>query len=484
MKKILLANIGNRNLYVEDTNGYFTTIDRYVSDKRLMQYIEITERNLTEKVLFKKFTEDLWNKIIDKQPHLSLQLEILTAKVVQQDGYGQVVIFFTQQEDEKFNHQDTVYEALIIEHLLKKEFPQIEVRLLKIDGNPTDENNLFEHYAVQIKELIKKNPDSSFAYLDAGGTTQMKYAAKIVFDYYLKQYQNNLQIRYINYLQDYSENVERRLFNQYYALDLASEFINAYDFESAFQTLSRISTPSDNILSIILHTNIAANRLAFNNRKRWHIHLNDGTKLQAIAEQYIRGKVPNGFLNYPELASSKTELFEFASICQHYFLTQNYTLGVATYYRLCEEIGKTYAEKIMRIDLDPESNRKQFVNQTQNDIIGYLPSFGSQKYGIPYLIAFAHADSLSRHSSAHSIIDSIRPTISHVNLLQSGKGINMLRNRCWLAHNSLSIEKADIDAEVNGFLQKHLPQIFKTLGMPVKNIFEEIRQNLLTMLKE
>ncbi len=116
---------------------------------------------------------------------------------------------------------------------------------------------------------------------------------------------------------------------------MASEFINAYDFESAFQTLSRISTPSDNILSIILHTNIAANRLAFNNRKRWHIHLNDGTKLQAIAEQYIRGKVPNGFLNYPELASSKTELFEFASICQHYFLTQNYTLGVGSISTIC-----------------------------------------------------------------------------------------------------------------------------------------------------
>ncbi len=51
MKKILLANIGNRNLYVEDTNGYFTTIDRYVSDKRLMQYIEITVYQLPSRLL-------------------------------------------------------------------------------------------------------------------------------------------------------------------------------------------------------------------------------------------------------------------------------------------------------------------------------------------------------------------------------------------------------------------------------------------------
>jgi hypothetical protein len=51
MKKILLANIGNRNLYVEDTNGYFTTIDRYVSDKRLMQYIEISVYQLPSRLL-------------------------------------------------------------------------------------------------------------------------------------------------------------------------------------------------------------------------------------------------------------------------------------------------------------------------------------------------------------------------------------------------------------------------------------------------
>lgn len=475
MKKLLLANIGSRNLQVINSNGDLLTIEEYIKDNRIEEYIDIHENSLREKYLFRNFTKDLLYNVEKKVLKIKLKLGILTEIIIDKVEYDEIILFYSDQEDGRYNHQDTLYAAQIISRELIQYSPNLKVDLRLIAGNPTDENNLFSNYAKHAKALIDLHPDDSlFAYLDAGATSQMKYATKIVFEYYLRQHSKPFKIQYISYLDDYSNNVERQFSQAYYTLDVASQFVKSFNFQSAAALFNKVSTENnESIRSLYEHLVIAAHRLAFNSRLVAELPEVD---TQDWAISYKNGKTTDGFLPYTELVSSKAELFEISSICQHYFNQKNYTLAIATYYRLCEEICQTYVKSQLGNTLSVDADRKSFERLAELEVKDVFS--GQIRYGLPLLLSWCFADSTKRSLPIANLFKCLIPTISHSNRIK-GKGLNELRNRCWLAHNNRSINSDDIEKEVPSFFSKDWPDFVKYLKLPKRNIFEEIQTNLL-----
>ena len=87
MKTVLISNIGNRNI-------------KYKGEE-----IPVKEKQ------FKTLTKYYWNDIDNLIENISI--EILPNHI--NENVEKIYLFVTNQKDEKFNHQDTLYEGLIIQ---------------------------------------------------------------------------------------------------------------------------------------------------------------------------------------------------------------------------------------------------------------------------------------------------------------------------------------------------------------------------------
>lgn len=436
MEKILISNIGNRNLLFKNES------------------ISIKE--------FKTLTQVYWNEYAKYINDFSLQI---IQNHINKD-IKQIYLIVTNQHDEKFNYQDTIYEGFIIKKIIEEKY-QITVQLIEFNDNPSDENTLFEKLEIELKKVFIAHPNHYFIFNDAGGTTQMKYVCKELLEYYVP---HCYQIVYSN--KDDEKKVINRIFgSKYTLLKTAYSFVEQYQYHEALKIVEQIPLEAKTPFTIQWWLKYADARKNFNREQvKNDIKLNDFPfKKNQLIQQYAKAELPDNIIPFLELKKDKrADIFEIASLCQLYFSLKEYSLGVLTYYRLVEEIVSAFIST-KKISTDKLSVREELAKNTCAQYKSKYP-FLEPQWGLPLQIIIGLEES---EPTMKKIFETIKQTIANLNG-QKEKGLNILRNHCYLVHRMQAITEDKINDHCPGFLETTLPNFFSQLNMPQVNIYDQI----------
>jgi hypothetical protein len=467
---VLISNIGNNNL-------------KHGESKDFTEYLS---KNYNDKNDFKEVTNLWWQAIQEEEPGILkeieskiLRIDILHYYLDKPDVYKieHLYIFATNQDDPKYDGQDTIYAGNIVKYLVNKFYPEVEVHLIIYEGNPTSDDRLMNFIAPKVKNIKKTHSlEECFYYNDAGGTPQMKLVLKELLLYYLEP--KRLKISYVDPL-DQQREVQRDFYKKYTYLSTAKSFVHLFNYSGALNVLDQI--PDGIKVNPFLKDYLLLSQYRINfdfdkAKEAYEKSTSEIRKNKLWQHGYFQKNLRDAwvpFQIFKTKADFRFNIFEAASICQLYFMQKNYTLAIATYYRLCEEMGQCFAEakgnRFYGID-----QRDEFVKKHQIQLQKEYPKARLDRYGLPFLLAYGISN--ANESNLKELFGELIKTCSYVNGTKTG--LNDLRNQCFLAHSNQAITKEKIEETVPGFFSNILPQIWKLLGMPEQNIYEQINQEL------
>jgi len=467
MKKILISCIGNRNITYQ---GNY--IDEHVRQHKLEDYL-ITLPNGRKVADFKAFTQWLLTHYEEEKANIALQIINHPIEQYQQE-ISEIVLVITQQEGH-FQYQDTLYEGALMQKLIQAQYG-LPVTLIEYSGNPIDEDQIVDQISPSLKALIATHQETAFIYNDAGGTPQLKAMLKELLAYYLPAHY--FQVVYANQHDEVSD--KKRLYAKRYALlKVARAFVQRYDYQGALGIIQQISEALLPQPDLIIYLQVAAARLNFEHRSVQQTLLDPASpkviRKNRLLQTYAQRKLPEGVEMFPKDYSnySQHNIFEIASICQLYFSLERYTLGVATYYRLCEEVCDNLIEDQYGYRLEKRAERDRFAEEHH--------SFLKKKYkNINRFTLFSRMAFVSEHGSKHlkKLGKLMMKTNSNFKNSSSQEGIDSLRNHCFLAHKNQPVTQAMIEENCPGFLTEVLPGIFHLLQLPEKNIYAQMNDDL------
>ncbi|MEK6482150.1 hypothetical protein WJR50_31720 [Catalinimonas sp. 4WD22] len=455
MKKILISNIGNRNIKYTGT------------------LVSTNEHNHLHTKSFREDSEVIWNAYETEKKFIKEQILVNHIERLKDELYG-IILFVTNQEN-SFNFQDTIFEGKILQCLFKEKYG-LNTSIYEYNSNPTDEEQIVKYVAKVLKEVITEYSHSLVIYNEAGGTPQMKSVIKDLLRYYLPE--NKFLVTY----SDQQDQVydKKRLYGQKYTLlKSARDFTNKYEYAAA----AKIIGDADNLVGVdkalLLYVTMAAARKNFERELVKKQLQNADTpkhlRKNVLLQHYAQSKLPENIEIFSEVFSktSQSNIFEIASICQLYFHLEIYTLGVATYYRLCEELLQCWAKETYReFDLTRKRDRDKLVNENNSDLKNTYPNMRNE-YGLPFLIALSIRDG---DKSIIPLFQRLSQTNSFFS--NSSKGIDLLRNKCYLAHKNQSVTPKMINQSNPLFLSNILPEIFDLLNLPDVNIYEQMNRDI------
>ncbi|OFX30466.1 MAG: hypothetical protein A2X08_05520 [Bacteroidetes bacterium GWA2_32_17] len=441
MEKILISNIGNRNLHFKDIE------------------ISINE--------FKILTQTYWNDFDSYKKHISLQ-------IIKNHIDGQVekiYLIVTNQQDEKHNYQDTIFEGMIMQKMILENY-NIPVQLIEFNGNPSDENTLFEKLENELKKVFKAHPEHHFIFNDAGGTTQMKQVCKELLAYFVPS--ERYKIVYSN-KSDEKKVIERFFSNKFTLLKTALRFAEHYRYSEALDIVNQIPVQANVPNSIRWWLKVADARKMFNREQlKSFVKLADfPLKEKQIIQQYAQCIIPDACVQFTEFKKKhRADIFEIASLCQLYFKQKEYSIGVLTYYRLVEETVSDFCSSL-KYDTDNPNAREKIAEQIYNKYKNKYPLL-SPEWGLPLQVVIGLEES---KLPLQNLFNLFKKTISFFNT-DNNKGINILRNQCYLVHRRQAITEDKINEHCPDFLEQILPDIFKQLDMPKQNIYEKMNHEI------
>ncbi len=229
--KILFNNIGNRHLKYS-----FTGKDKDGNP---------VEKNLyNEKFEFKTATQQLFENF--EQEKDKIQIEILKKYLDEKnktDYPDRIILFGTDQEkttqEKKHTNQDTYWAALIVKNIIEEKY-NIPVEVIKIERNPSDENELIPVYQQLFKQIKNNYSQSEWFFLDAGGTPQQKLTSKLL----MPEIYSNTKIEYISNVEGVDENDLREKnteeLEKIFVKKNVKELTKNYHYASAYQLLRKV----------------------------------------------------------------------------------------------------------------------------------------------------------------------------------------------------------------------------------------------------
>ncbi len=169
MKKILIGNIGNRNLKL---NGKFIT---KVFDAE-------------DKISFREQTFSIWQQILKNEFDEERLESVIINEVIEKEKQNleKVYLISSDMPETLRNDQDTIFAGEILSHLFKKQYKNIEFENYPVRESVFKYDDLFRAYRPFLLKLKNENPDKKIIYCDAGGTSQQKFALKISLEYLFK----------------------------------------------------------------------------------------------------------------------------------------------------------------------------------------------------------------------------------------------------------------------------------------------------------
>lgn len=178
MAKILLANIGNRNLVQIAENGNLTNLK---------------DIDFLPKKSFRDDTEVLLKWIENKEEPLEkYAINILNAVLEKEEIFDKIFLFASNQKSvksERDKRQDTIYAAEIIKLILAKDakYANIEVNIVEMQKNPSQVDEQILEFREKITNILSNHSDDEIIICDSGGTPQQKSALKLVTEYVLNK---------------------------------------------------------------------------------------------------------------------------------------------------------------------------------------------------------------------------------------------------------------------------------------------------------
>ena len=179
MKKIILANIGNRNISYQDEH-----YDRKLHGlsfrewtKQLVDSYENVSADLSENIITRLLDP------IDNQPGVAV------------GDVHKLILFATNQLNETKQDQDTLYEAELIKRLFEQQYG-FPVEIQQLQCRVTDNDALLRTYRNKLSALLVNSTNEQFIICDAGGTAQLKFNLKIIAEYLLPT--ERFEVLYVN----------------------------------------------------------------------------------------------------------------------------------------------------------------------------------------------------------------------------------------------------------------------------------------------
>lgn len=165
MKKILISNIGNRNLKID--GKFISKIFDSDENSSFREQTRLIAEQLKAGTLVSKPEPVIINEVIEKE----------------KDQLEKVYLISSDMPDKLRNDQDTVFEGEILCHILKEIYPDIIFENIPFQASVFVHDELFPSYRNFLLKIKKQESGKHIIYCDAGGTSQQKFAAKISLEY-------------------------------------------------------------------------------------------------------------------------------------------------------------------------------------------------------------------------------------------------------------------------------------------------------------
>jgi hypothetical protein len=215
MRIAYLANIGNRDVTCDGKNASETGQKPRNAGEAWLQKYEALKERLDAPILL---------------PGLR--------SVAQYTPALQVVLFYTDQEDPKHRESDTLHFATILQHLLPTRLEPVkaEVILKRIEGNPTNHDNLFSFFREQLPQTLPANTVDQVFVAPVGG---IPAANMILLIHAIRLYGERCQTLYVTPDgQTHERSLHLELLREYARVE-ARAHLNRGDYAALGATLRR-----------------------------------------------------------------------------------------------------------------------------------------------------------------------------------------------------------------------------------------------------
>ena len=462
MKKILISNIGNRNLKI---NGKFIV------------------KNFDEEDMssFRDQTRNIWDKLQNNDFDGTIDTVILNEFIEKEkEDLTKVILFSSDMPENVRNDQDTIFEGEILCYILRQKYPEIEFVNIPIKASVFVHDELFRHYRRLLTDLKSNHKGKHVVYCDAGGTSQQKFSIKIALEYLFKPEQ--FTVYYVAQEQKGRSKVMR---------GESYEYRKIIDLEHAIQAIHSSSYPFAMKLLIANgydHTGIECRLLEFIEFRSRFLIKETRKKANSLV---VENQCPQSVKDYANsLSFGKFEgwgklltQIEFFQICEILAIVQwKFSIGVIEqaihFFAMCIE---NYIHCVLKNQFQYD-----FGNRYEDSYSSFLVDFKNGRFifpenidpntrGLPPLIELA---SQIQHSKNMEICDCLKRMNSRT--ARKSVGIDTLRNN--YAHKGLGIKAESL--KDRGFLEE-IEKCFNFFNMDFHhNYYEEMHSELTEMLRK
>lgn len=453
MKRILLANIGNRNLRYR---GNFLNSDTF--------------REETERLL-KNFANEKQFLQAEILPVLFHHLGI--------DSISGMILFYSDTPPGDRNNQDTLYEASILQKLFSEAFPHVTVETKAVQCSVVDNNGLMQRYRGHLKKIKAEHPDAFFILCDAGGTAQQKAALKIMAEYLLDE----LQFETYTIKQDAHPPVEAIKSIEYRKVidsEQIAALVTVFNYSGAMliYNMNRHYASKQLFKGLFIAESLFAHNL---NDAVTRCHPNTFGK--AVSDYPVLAAIGNRsyYVQPPELASLQLPNAAFFSlavlldIAEAHRRTRSYGFYVLYNHIFMERLLAEIIEAVTGLDVDDRNNwqllKQHIVNGTHFN--GFVPPMGrslSELFSATIPVKITLAAHL-KIPAMQAILDSFTQLNSFLNQDAAAVKIDTLRNK--FAHEGRTITEAHERS-----LIPHTKQWRTFFGLKEETIFDLLNREL------
>jgi hypothetical protein len=398
---------------------------------------------------------------------------------------NQLVLIASDQHDARHNHSDTIYEAELIKLLLETQAYGYEgaVTIETYSANPADIDITYPFIRDQILKgqndyLNNIKLEATVYFVDAGGTPQLKNATRDLLRYYFPQTQ-------VKYTADGKPNTDVKLHfaNRYTILRAVERFINHYEYAGALRLLDQIDPDTGGLQELKQGLRVASARFQLD-----ELWLNVLAKDENMNDEWKvwtdRNQQKHNFPLADEGISNLNlgRLFDLSSVLQVCFdKKQEFTLGIALWYRMGEAIGQFMAEaRGANVNFKNSKSRNDYVNQYLEEY-NRMAAYNVQilYYGIASMLVVANTEANTDKTKALTQL-----FMSHCSAFRNNNnGLDFLRNGSYLAHSTLAISKMKINEIIPDFFSDGLAQYYDLLNLPQTNVFDQLNDELRRVLR-
>ncbi|RIV25586.1 hypothetical protein DYU11_09870 [Fibrisoma montanum] len=456
-KKIILANIGNRNLtykgktLIPDTRPTEPPSSFREQTKALLDEYDTVREDLNEQIL----------------------TVLLNDIGVEQIDY--VVLFASDNQIAgDRNDQDTIHEAAILKRLLADRM-NLVAEVVPYTGNVTHNDDLLRFYRDALRPYQQTEHD--LVVCDAGGTAQQKSALKIGAEYLLPP--DRYTVRYVLPSGRVTpvEQVEyRRIIDE----EQVAALVEHGQYAGAMAIYSAINRRDEIVERLIRFADLRVKSLWADARKELSASV---MALLPFLKQFGSGK-PSG--NYAQFAPFFKEQ-AFFLLCERFEIAQNawrlrdYSGAVLNFQIFQETFLNTFITSFGAYDLvgnyyNACTKLIEDLTNDQSPIVGLFG--GSLKQGVPLTIRYAQ--SLAHNAAA---IQRLFNWFEQSNAVLNGtrKGTDSLRNN--IAHNGKGVDEKLLLSVFPAFDQM-LIDIQYTLGIPSASSFVIVDKLITNRLRQ